>query len=127
MAVVLIVDDHPAVAGAVAELVESDGHEAATVHSGPAALAHIRSRPVDLVVLDVSMPGLSGLDVLRSLAAEGTVPGLPVIMFSSQEAASDQAMRLGAQGYVMKGDSDELRALIERHTVSPAGAGLRPG
>lgn len=115
MAYVLIVDDHPAVADAVAALLKVTGHEPATVHSGAAALEYVRSHVVDLMVLDVAMPGLSGLDVLRSLRAQGALPGLPVVMFSASEGTRDEAMRLGAAGYVFKGDADALLDLVTQH------------
>ena len=118
MAAVLVVDDDAVVATAVAAVVKLLSHEVATVHSGSAALEFIRSRPVDLVVLDVCMPGMSGLDVLRSLRADGTVPGLPVIMFSAFDDAREDAMRLGATAFAIKGDSDGLVDLIMQHAPS---------
>ena len=78
---VLVVDDHPAVAQAVVQMVQMTGREAAVVHSGPAALDFLRDRGADLVVLDVSMPGMSGLDVLRVMGAEGMLGRTRVVMF----------------------------------------------
>lgn len=115
MAVILVVDDHAAVAGAVAALLNLNGYDAETVHSGEAALESIRSRPVDLVVLDVMMPGMSGVDVLRALRADGKVPGLPVILFSAAEIGRHEARRLGAAGFVSKDDADGLLDLVAQH------------
>ena len=108
MAMILVVDDHRGVADAAVALVGAGGHEARAVYSGGAALAFVRSRPVDLVVLDVSMPDLSGLDVLRTLRAEGKLPGLPVVMFSADRHARDEALRLGAAAFVCKSDAENL-------------------
>ena len=115
VAVVLVVDDHPLVADAVSELLRSEGYEAATAHGGEAALAFIRDRPVDLVVLDVTMPGMSGLDVLRSLRDGGLVPGLPVVMFSARDQGRADALQLGAVGFALKCDIDGLLGLVARH------------
>ena len=115
MAVVLVVDDHPLVADAVSQLLRSEGYEAATAYSGEAALAFVRDHAVDLVVLDVSMPGMSGLDVLRSLRDGGLVPGLPVVMFSARDHGRQDALRLGAVGFVLKGETGKMLALVAQH------------
>ena len=122
MAVVLVVDDHRVMRDTVAALVATGGHEAETVHSGAAALEFIRAGRVDLVVLDVSMPGMSGLDVLRTLRADGRLPGLPVIMFSANDGARGEALRLGAADFVFKEDAGDLLGLVAKHT-GPAAAG----
>ena len=119
MAIILVADDHPGVAGAVAAMLRQGGHDAAVAHSGPDALAFVRSRPVDLLVLDVSMPGMSGVDVLRKLRADGTMPGLPVVMFSASDHTRDECLRLGAAGFVIKGDADELMDLVTRYAGVP--------
>ena len=113
---VLVVDDHPAVAQAVAELVRLSGCEADVVHDGEAALAFLRTGRVELVLLDVSMPGVSGLDVLRTMGAEGLLGATSVVMFSAEEGYRNKAMMLGAAGFVLKHEADDLVAEIERHT-----------
>ena len=124
MAVVLVVEDNPALAVAVAEMVQCSGFEATVARSGPEALTFILGRhPVDFVVLDERMPGMSGLDVLRALRSDsGAYPNPPpVAMFSADETAREEAIRLGAVGFVCKPDCGTLLPLIERH-VSRAGA-----
>ena len=122
MARVLVVDDHPAVAQAVAELVRLSGCEADVVHGGQAALAYLRTRRVELVLLDVSMPVVSGLDVLRAMGAEGLLGTTSVVMFSAEEGYRNKAMMLGAGAFVLKHEADDLIAEIERHTrCRPAG------
>ena len=127
MAVVLIVDNHPGVAGAVAALVKDVGFDPEVVHSGADALAAVRERPVDFMVLDVSMPGMSGLDVLRALRAAGGeyADPPPVAMLSAGDTGRDEALRLGAVAFVQKADADKLPQLIERH-VGPAAGAARP-
>src|SRR4051794_26993047 len=75
MAMVLIVDDHPGMASAVAATVRSEGYEVAVVHGGREALEYVRGRPVDLMVLDAMMPDVSGLDVLGELRRRGAAGG----------------------------------------------------
>ena len=109
MAVVLVVDDHPAIAAALAATVRLSGYQVAVTHSGPEALAFLLRHAADLMVLDVSMPGMSGLDVLRALRSGGGYPNPPpVVMFSASEAARDESFRLGAAGFILKTEPDTL-------------------
>src|SRR5688500_13376864 len=115
MAVVLVVDDHPAMAETVAACLQAGGHAVETAHSGELALALLRSRPADAVVLEVSMPGMSGLDVLRALRAEGLLPGLRVVIFSATDGARNESLRLGAAGFVLKDDAENLLRFVTPH------------
>ena len=123
MPLVLVVDDHPGVTAAVAALVRSAGFDAAVVHTGPEAPAYVCRHSVDLVVLDVSMPGMSGLDVLRALRSGGAYRDPPpVAMFSADESTREASIRLGAVGFVRKTDPSTLLPLIERHAQPAAAA-----
>lgn len=116
MAVVLVVDDHAGVAGAVAALVREAGFDAAVAHSGPEALAFARDHLVGFIVLDVCMPRVSGLDVLRTLRSGGEYPDPPpVAMFSASNTGRAEALRLGAVAFILKEDAADLLPLIERH------------
>jgi CheY-like chemotaxis protein len=77
---VLLVDDEEELVSAIAERLALRGFEADFVTSGRAAVARCREKRYDLVVLDMKMPGLSGLETLDILAADH--PGLPFIMLS---------------------------------------------
>jgi DNA-binding response OmpR family regulator len=113
---VLVVEDHPAMAVAVAAMVRCRGFDSKVTHNGADALEFLRHHEVSFVVLDVSLPGISGLDVLRRLRSSseyGDPP--PVAMFSADEAAREESMRLGAVGFVCKTDSGVLLPLIEQH------------
>jgi CheY-like chemotaxis protein len=135
MPTVLIVDDHPGVASAASVLLQSLGCDTRIANSGAAALTFIRENSPDLVLLDVAMPGMSGFDVLRALAADAIIPGLPVVMFSATPGAKFEAMGLGAIDFVEKGEPDDLIDFVRGHLhlncarrVSPiAGTGrVRP-
>jgi CheY-like chemotaxis protein len=115
MSLVLIVDDHPAVVYAAAELIRMQGCDVAVANSGQAAMEFLRANEVGLVVLDVSMPGMSGLDVLREMDGEGMLATTPVVMYSASEQFKDRALKLGAVGFVLKHQPEVLATEIERH------------
>jgi DNA-binding response OmpR family regulator len=119
---VLVVDDDQRVRTVVAWQLEADGFAVTEACDGAAALAEIeRDRP-DLVVLDLSLPGVGGLDVLRRVrAAEGTAPPLPVIVLSGRSGETDRiiGLDLGADDYLVKPFSPgelaaRVRSLLRR-------------
>jgi DNA-binding response OmpR family regulator len=99
---VLIVDDEAELVGALAERLRLRGFEATGATSGEAALAHLVAAPCDVVLLDLKMPGLGGLEVLRRIRERR--PELPVILLSGYGATgdADRGMQLGAYDYLMK-------------------------
>ncbi|MFI1107602.1 response regulator [Streptomyces physcomitrii] len=98
---VLVVDDDPTVAEVVAGYLERAGFGVDRVADGPAALARAAVRRPDLVVLDLMLPGMDGLEVCRRLRAEGPVP---VIMLTARGDEEDRILGLevGADDYVTK-------------------------
>jgi len=80
------------------------GFQVLTADSGPTALAILEEQPVDLIVLDVNMPGMSGLEVLEKLRERNKASRLPVIMATARTDSSDvvEALELGANDYVTK-------------------------
>jgi two-component system, OmpR family, response regulator ResD len=131
MARVLVVDDDRTVAEVVGRYLERAGHEVALVHDGPAALEHAAARQPDLVVLDVMLPGIDGIEVCRRLRERSDVP---VVMLTALGAEVDRVLGLevGADDYVTKPFSNRelvLRVasvLRRRSSASPPGA-LDPG
>jgi DNA-binding response OmpR family regulator len=71
---ILVVDDEPEIARLVRDYLEHGGFAVVTASDGPAALEAARQRRPDLVVLDLGLPGLDGLDVTRTLRRDGAVP-----------------------------------------------------
>jgi len=98
---VLVVDDEPTIAEVVARYLQRAGYETRVASSGPAAVAAATEQPPDLVVLDMMLPGVNGLDVLRRIRAAGD---LPVIMLTARSEESDRVagLELGADDYVVK-------------------------
>jgi DNA-binding response OmpR family regulator len=102
MAKVLIVEDDHAMAAALRDGFAFEGYDVHHAKDGESALAMATSRGVDLVVLDVMLPKLSGLDVLKRLRAGGSE--LPVIMLTARGQEIDKVLglKLGADDYVTK-------------------------
>jgi len=98
---VLVVDDEPTVREVVAGYLRRDGHIVSEAADGPAALALLESDPPDLVVLDMMLPGVNGLDILRRIRQMGD---MPVIMLTARAEESDRVagLELGADDYVVK-------------------------
>ena len=101
---ILVVDDHALNSELLAVHLERLGYRVTSTGSGPAALAAIAAEPPDLVLMDVLMPGMSGLEVLRRLRAEAAWADLPVILVSGLGETEDivEGLRLGANDYVTK-------------------------
>lgn len=117
---VLIVDDEPAIAETVAYALRAEGHRAEHVSLGGEAVPRVRSGGIDLVVLDVGLPDMTGFDVCRALREFSDVP---VIFLTAREAEIDRVLglELGADDYVVKPFSPRelvarVRARLRRHT-----------
>lgn len=102
---ILIIDDEPAVSAILAEALRHEGNDVAVADHGEQGLAAILREPPDAVFLDIVMPGMDGIEVLRRIRERH--PALPVIVLSGW-ASNDQAeaaRRLGATDIVMKPDA----------------------
>jgi DNA-binding response OmpR family regulator len=130
---VLVVDDDVTVREVVVSYLRADGHEVVEASDGAAALQEMRERPADLVLLDLMMPGIDGIEVCRRLRAMGDVP---VIMLTALGAESDRVVGLesGADDYVTKPFSPRelvlrVGALLRRtgERAKPTGTVVRDG
>jgi DNA-binding response OmpR family regulator len=125
---VLVVDDEPMVREVVARYLERDGRRVFETGDGEAAMAWLAANEPDLVVLDIMLPGIDGLAILRRLRSRGDVP---VILLSARAEEVDRivGLELGADDYVTKPFSPrELAArvtsVLHRHRApGPAGDG----
>ena len=127
---VLVVDDEPVLAELVSMALRYEGWDITTASDGAGAIAAARGNPPDVVVLDVMLPDMSGLDVLRTLRAQ--IPGLPLLLLTAKDSVEDRIAGLTAGGddYVTKPFSLEevvlrLRALLRRTGVSSADGGAK--
>jgi DNA-binding NtrC family response regulator len=112
---ILVVDDEEVVCRAVSRILGDKGHAVETVSDGAAALRRIDAEPFDLLILDIMMPGISGLEILQRV--KETHPDTDVIMITglSQIDTAVQSMKLGAFDYIPKPfEPDELALSVER-------------
>ena len=127
---VLVVDDEAVLAEMVSMALRYEGWNIATAGDGSSALESARSQRPDVVVLDVMLPDMSGLDVLRKLREQN--PQLPVLLLTAKDAVEDRIAGLTAGGddYVTKPFSLEevvlrLRALLRRTGVTTEDSGAQ--
>jgi DNA-binding response OmpR family regulator len=131
MAKILIVDDEPKIVRLVADYLDAAGFRVTTARSGEEALMRARTESPDLVVLDLGLPGLDGLDVTRNLRRDGE---LPIIMLTARDDETDRiiGLELGADDYVTKPFSPRelvarVRAVLRRHAGAAQVEVLRAG
>ena len=89
MKTILVVDDEPKIATLARDYLEHAGFAVLTAADGPTALATIRQRRPDLVVLDLGLPGLDGLDVTRELRRDSTIP---IVMLTARDDELDKLL-----------------------------------
>jgi two-component system, OmpR family, response regulator ResD len=101
---VLVVDDEPTITDVVSRYLHRAGYETRSAPDGPAALQLAAEARPDLVVLDLMLPGMDGLEVMRRLRAAGNGHRLPVILLTAKGEPVDRVigLRLGADDYVAK-------------------------
>ncbi|MEP6638924.1 MAG: response regulator transcription factor [Chloroflexota bacterium] len=126
MKTILVVDDEPKIATLARDYLEHAGFAVLTAGDGPAALTTIRQRRPDLVVLDLGLPGLDGLDVTRELRRDSTIP---IVMLTARDDELDKllGLELGADDYLTKPFSPRelvarVRAVLRRADRPPAAA-----
>ncbi len=100
----LVVDDNPDNRDMLSRRLTRRGYTVAVAEDGHQALEICDAQPFDLVLLDIMMPGMSGLEVLKILRQRYSVSDLPVIMATAKDQSSDivDALQLGANDYVTK-------------------------
>jgi CheY-like chemotaxis protein len=99
---ILIVEDEKSLAEAYQTILEKHGYGAKVAHNGEEALQVIKDNAVDLILLDMNMPKMNGLEMLRELESAGLQNR--VVVFSNQDTQADidEAFRLGAKRYLLK-------------------------
>lgn len=122
---VLVVDDEPAILRFLRTSLRVENYDIVETETGEAALAEIRRRAPDLVLLDLGLPGVDGLEVIRRVREAGSVVPIIVLTSRTDEAGKVAALDLGADDYVTKPfGMDELQARIRaalRHRLQQEG------
>ena len=116
---ILVVDDDERIAASIRRSLTYDGYDVDVVHDGPSAIEAVRSRPPDVIVLDLMLPGIDGLEVCRRLRAAGDE--VAVLMLTARSTVPDRVTGLdaGADDYLVKPFAHEellarVRTLLRR-------------
>ena len=114
---ILVVDDEEDILELLQYVLLKQGYRITSVSSGEAALASVRASPPDLLLLDLMLPGVNGLDVCKILKSDGTTSSIPIIMITAKGEESDivSGLELGADDYITKPFSP--RVLLARVRV----------
>ena len=104
MPTILVVDDHEEIREALAEILEEEGHNILQAADGFQALEIVSHSRPDVILLDIAMPGMDGLETLRRLKDQPESSNLPVIMVTAQGDRQNmvKAVQLGVRDYVTK-------------------------
>src|SRR5215217_7599491 len=98
---ILAVDDDARIAASLRRALIYEGYDVTVAADGPSALMRAREQPPDLVILDIMLPGLDGIEVCRRLRAEGDVP---ILMHTARDSTADRVLGLdsGSDDYLVK-------------------------
>lgn len=124
MAKVLVVDDEPNIVLSIEFLMEQAGFEVTSAADGEQALEQVTTHTPDVVLLDISLPGISGFDVLEALRSRPATALLPVIMLTAhgREVEREKGFALGANAYITKPFStqalvDQVQTVLAEKTL----------
>ena len=135
MARILVAEDDPDIANLLAHYLQRAGFEADVVGSGRDVLPRVKKAPPDVLLLDLMLPGLDGLEVCRALRSDPQTTAIPIIMVTAKAEESDRivGLELGADDYITKPFSPNeviarIRALLRRaHRSGPVDGRLTYG
>lgn len=124
---ILVVDDNQDIRDLISHFLSADGFHLFTATDGESALNILKRNQIDLVLLDVMMPGISGLDLLREIRANSDkkLRDIPVMMITAKTGTDDidKALSLGANSYIVKpfrGNAirEKVRTILELPTTN---------
>jgi phosphate regulon transcriptional regulator PhoB len=131
---VLVVEDEPDIRALIVHHLAREGFRCRVAGSGADALARVKATPPDLVVLDLMLPGMDGLEVCRRLRADPSTAGVPIIMLTAKADEVDRVvgLEMGADDYVVKPFSPKelvarVRAVLRRVRPGEASRPLAAG
>lgn len=122
---ILVIEDERDIAELIAHNLEREGFQVETAMSGEEGLSKAKIEPPGLVVLDIMLPEMNGLDVCRSLRSDGTTRGIPIIMLTARDEDIDvvTGLEVGADDYLTKPFSPRvliarIRSVLRRYKES---------
>jgi DNA-binding response OmpR family regulator len=132
MSRILVAEDDPDIANLLAHYLRKAGFEADIVSSGRDVVPRLRKTPPDLLLLDLMLPGVDGLEVCRAVRSDQTTASVPIIMVTAKGEETDRivGLELGADDYITKPFSPgevvaRVRALLRRMTRTGTSADSR--
>ena len=123
METILIVEDSPRMQETLSTVLRLKGYQTATARDGNEALAALRAGALpDVMLLDLVMPGMNGLELLKALKASPQWKGLPVVVLSARDDFGGELRRLGVSDYLVKSrySTCELLKHIRKHLAAAA-------
>jgi CheY-like chemotaxis protein len=119
MSTILIVEDYVVTQRVLSLTLRNQGYFVVVANNGVEALQCLEEGPIDLVLSDIAMPQMNGLDMLRAIRADERFASLPVVMITASGQIEDRnnALSLGADGFLTKpASSQELLDIVRRFT-----------
>lgn len=111
---ILLVDDEQGIQLLYREEFEEDGYEVVSAYNGEEALEKFSQEPPDLVILDINMPGMNGIEVLRRMKEMN--PNLPVILSSAYQEYKQDFGTWASEEYIVKSaNMDDLKKAVRKH------------
>lgn len=127
---VLIIDDDRQVSLALSVRLGASGYEVAAAYDGESGLAHLGEHPVDVVLLDVRMPGIDGIEVVTRMRRDPKLADIPVVFISAnaQERVRRAAMNAGGTCFIEKPfNAQKLLETLEHLLATPGAPARLPG
>ena len=124
---VLIVEDDPALRSMVSSVLELDGYDVTVVADGRKALETLRSAPFAAVVLDIMLPGVDGISILRTIREDPAMWSIPVVILTAKadDLTTWEGWKAGCDYYMTKPfDPAELAAILHRLRVERVAQGI---
>jgi DNA-binding response OmpR family regulator len=113
----LIAEDDPAISSMMVDILRLEGFDSVVVSEGRSVLDMLRSQPFDVVLLDVMLPGLDGISIMKGIRDDAQTSHIPVVMLTAKtdDESTWAAWRAGCDYYMTKPfDPDELLAILRR-------------
>ncbi|MBI3812579.1 MAG: response regulator transcription factor [Nitrospirae bacterium] len=118
---IVVIEDEPDIIGLVTLYLEKEGYRVTAVRDGVKGFQHLRTEPPDLLILDIMLPEMDGLEICRRVRADSKTAALPIIMLTAKGEESDKivGLELGADDYLVKPFSPKelvarVKALLRR-------------
>ena len=120
---ILVIEDDPGVRDSLAAILREDGQTVETAGGGVEALGRLRELPLPtLILLDLMMPGMDGIDFRRAQLADAALRDIPVIIISARPDIARQAAELGAEDFLRKPMSfEELLHVVQNRAITEVG------